>query len=60
MEASAIVSNSFEDNAILTGASDIIIIQQEDGTYKTTPFTISFGPYFHTYRKESVRIMVND
>lgn len=51
LDASTILTNSFEDNAVQTGACDIIVVQQEDGTYKSTPITVSFGPYLHVYRK---------
>ena len=43
----------------MTGASDTIIVKQKNGTYKSTPFLVSFGPYYTTHSNLPVYIMVN-
>lgn len=59
VEASQIICGSFEENAILTGVSDTIIVKQKDGTYKSTPFLVCFGPYLSTHKDEPVQILIN-
>jgi len=55
-----VYTHSFDDNAILTGASDTIIVKQKNGTYRSTPFLVCFGPYYHTHSNQQVYIKVND
>ena len=43
----------------MTGASDTIIVKQKNGTYKSTPFLVSFGPYYATHSDHSVYLKVN-
>jgi phosphatidate phosphatase LPIN len=45
---------------ILSGAIDIIVVQQPDGTFKCTPFHVRFGRLKVLRSREKViRIMVN-
>lgn len=59
VEASQIVCGSFEDNAILTGVSDTIIVKQKDGSFKSTPLLVCFGPYLSTHKDSPVEIIIN-
>lgn len=59
VDASQIICNSFEENAILTGVSDTIIVKQKDGKYKSTPFLVCFGPYLSTHKNAMVQININ-
>lgn len=45
MQTGQVLCGTFEENAILTGVSDTIIVKRKDGTFKSTPFMVCFGPY---------------
>lgn len=60
LEASQIISSSFDDHAILTGVSDTVIVKQKNGMYKSTPFLVCFGPYRPTHYDSPVQLTVND
>ena len=45
-----VLGGTFEENAVLTGVSDTIVVRQKDGTHRSTPFLASFGPYSLTHR----------
>lgn len=60
LEAGSIVSSNFEENAILSGASDTIIVKQKDGKFKSTPFLICFGPFKPIHSSSCVSITINN
>ena len=59
-QATTIITNSFDDNPVYTGASDTVIVKQKNNEYKSTPFYICFGPYATIYQGKMVTIAVND
>lgn len=59
MESGQILCGTFEENAILTGVSDIIIVKQKSGKYKCTPFLVCFGPYLLTHQNKRVNTIIN-
>jgi phosphatidate phosphatase PAH1 len=50
LESAQIISSNFEDNTVLSGVSDTIVVKQKDGKYKSTPFLATFGPYHPIYK----------
>ena len=40
--------------ATLTGAIDVIVVEQEDGTYKSSPFHVRFGKLGVLKAKEKI------
>lgn len=49
MQTGQVLCGTFDDNAVLTGVSDTIIVKHKDGTFKSTPFLVCFGPYKLTH-----------
>jgi phosphatidate phosphatase LPIN len=45
------------NGATLTGAIDVIVVEQEDGTYKCSPFHVRFGKLGVLRSREKVRIL---
>ena len=49
MQTGQVLCGTFDDNAVLTGVSDTIIVKHKDGSFRSTPFLVSFGPYKVTH-----------
>jgi phosphatidate phosphatase PAH1 len=58
-QAVSVLSKSFEDTAILTGVSDTIIVKHLDGSYRSSPFLVSFGPFQSAYSESDITLLVN-
>lgn len=59
-KASTILLSSYEETALISGISDIVVVQWEEGHYKTSPFLVCFGSLTHQVRNGSIKILVND
>lgn len=44
--------------ATLTGAIDVVIVQQEDGTFLSSPFHVRFGKLGVLRSREKVRLLI--
>eukprot|EP01138_Halocafeteria_seosinensis_P001112 gb/GECG01001137.1/.p1 GENE.gb/GECG01001137.1/~~gb/GECG01001137.1/.p1 ORF type:complete len:1629 (+),score=220.09 gb/GECG01001137.1/:1-4887(+) len=55
------VSSAFDVNkATLSGALDVVAVQHEDGTFKSTPFHVRFGKLkVFRYKNKKVKLFVN-
>ena len=42
------------NGATLTGAIDVVVVEQEDGTYKSSPFHVRFGKLGVLKAKEKI------
>ena len=54
-------SNTTGDTNFLTGANDVIVVKQDDGTMSSTPFSLIFGKsdIFLPRKGHQVKILVN-
>ena len=59
--ASAVVDATDYNSATLSGAVDVVAVQHEDGTFKSTPFHVRFGKFkVLRSKKKPVKIFVNN
>lgn len=46
-QATKILFNSYEETALISGISDILVVQWNSNKFKTTPFLVCFGSLSH-------------
>lgn len=59
-QASTLLFGAFDQTALLTGISDIIVVRWDSGHYQTTPFLVCFGHKSSTSIRKQVRVQVNN
>ena len=50
VQSAQILCSTFDDHAVMSGVSDTIIVKHKDGTFKSSPFLVCFGPYNPTHQ----------
>jgi len=58
-QAAEILLASYEETALISGISDIIVVQWDDKTFKSSPFLACFGSLTLQARQEQIKILVN-
>lgn len=59
-EATNILMSSYEETALISGISDIIVVQWNELTFKSTPFLACFGSLTIKAKQESIKVFVNN
>ena len=59
-QSTQILCHTFDDHAVMSGVSDTIIVKHKDGSYKSTPFLVCFGPFNPTHKHAQVEVLIND
>ena len=54
-----IFCGSFEETALISGISDIIVVKWKNGEYHSSPFLICFGSDSLLHKGKKVRILIN-
>lgn len=58
-KAIKILSSSLEEHGLLTGISDIIVVVDKSGYYKSTQFFACFGSLSFEMFRKPVRVLIN-
>lgn len=53
-DASKILFNSYEETALISGISDIVVVEWNSKKFKTSPFLVCFGSMSHQAKKEEI------
>lgn len=58
-KAGSIFCSSLDEQALIDGVSDIIVVRHKSGIYKSTQFFACFGPYAVSSKGQGVEVFVN-
>ena len=58
-KATNILLSSYEETALISGISDVIIVKWPDKQHRSTPFIICFGPISELARQMPVTLKIN-
>lgn len=53
-DASNILMSSYEETALISGVSDIVVVEWSKNKYKSSPFLVCFGSMSHRAKQEKI------
>lgn len=58
-DASSILMSSYEETGLISGISDIIVVEWGPNEFKTSPFIVCLGSMAHKAKQEKLEVYVN-
>ena len=58
-KAASIFCSSLDEQGLIDGLSDVIVVRHKSGVYKSTQFFACFGPYSVSSKGTPVKVSIN-